>query len=42
MTTLEELRQVPLFKGLTDEELREVLEEGHLAQFFKGRHGALS
>ena len=28
MTTLEELRQVPLFKGLTDEELREVLEEG--------------
>ena len=28
MTTLEELRQVPLFKGLTGEELREVLEEG--------------
>ena len=28
MTTLEELREVPLFKGLTDEELREVLEEG--------------
>jgi signal transduction histidine kinase len=28
VTTLEELRQVPLFKGLTDEELREVLEEG--------------
>ena len=28
MTTPEELRQVPLFKGLTDEELREVLEEG--------------
>ena len=28
MTTLEELRQVPLFKGLTNEELREVLEEG--------------
>src|ERR671912_1722287 len=28
VTTPEELRQVPLFKGLTDEELREVLEEG--------------
>jgi len=28
VTTLEELRQVPLFKGLTNEELREVLEEG--------------
>ena len=28
MTTLEELRQVPLFRGLTDEELREVLVEG--------------
>jgi signal transduction histidine kinase len=28
VTTLEELRQVPLFKGLTDEELREALEEG--------------
>ena len=28
MTTLEELRQVPLFKGLTDEKLREVLEAG--------------
>ena len=28
MTTLEELRLVPLFKRLTDEELREVLEEG--------------
>ena len=28
MTTLEELRGVPLFKGLTDEHLREVLEEG--------------
>jgi signal transduction histidine kinase len=28
VTTFEELRQVPLFKGLTDEELREVLEEG--------------
>jgi signal transduction histidine kinase len=28
VTTLEELRQVPLFKGLTDEELREVLEVG--------------
>jgi signal transduction histidine kinase len=28
VTTPEELRQVPLFNGLTDEELREVLEEG--------------
>ena len=28
MTTVEELRQVPLFRGLTDEELREVLVEG--------------
>jgi CRP-like cAMP-binding protein len=28
VTTLEELRQVPLFEGLTDEKLREVLEEG--------------
>ena len=28
MTTLEELRQVPLFRGLTDEQLREVLVEG--------------
>jgi signal transduction histidine kinase len=28
VTTLEELRQVPLFRGLTDEELREVLVEG--------------
>ena len=28
MTTLEELRHVALFEGLTDEELREVLEEG--------------
>jgi CRP-like cAMP-binding protein len=28
VTTLEELRQVPLFTGLTDEELREVLVEG--------------
>ena len=28
MTTLEELRQVALFEGLTDEKLREVLEEG--------------
>ena len=28
MTTLEELRRVPLLKGLTDEQLREVLEEG--------------
>jgi signal transduction histidine kinase len=28
MTTLEELRRVPLFEGLTDEQLREVLEEG--------------
>ncbi|HKH39575.1 MAG TPA: hypothetical protein VKA82_20655 [Rubrobacter sp.] len=28
MTTLEELRQVPFFEGLTDEKLREVLEEG--------------
>jgi signal transduction histidine kinase len=28
VTTLEELRQVALFEGLTDEKLREVLEEG--------------
>jgi CRP-like cAMP-binding protein len=28
VTTLEELRRVPLLKGLTDEQLREVLEEG--------------
>jgi signal transduction histidine kinase len=28
VTTLEELRGVPLFEGLTDEQLREVLEEG--------------
>ncbi len=28
MTTLEELRRVPLFEGLTDEQLREVVEEG--------------
>src|ERR687897_995704 len=28
VTTLEELRQAPLFGGLTDEQLREVLEEG--------------
>ena len=28
MTTLEELRQVPLFEGLTEEKLREVFEEG--------------
>jgi signal transduction histidine kinase len=28
VTTLEELRRVPLFKGLTDGELREVLEAG--------------
>ena len=28
MTTLEELRRVPLFEGLADEHLREVLEEG--------------
>jgi signal transduction histidine kinase len=28
VTTLEELRQVSLFEGLTDEKLREVLEEG--------------
>ena len=28
MTTLDELRQVPLFKGLTEGQLREVLEEG--------------
>ena len=28
MTTLEELRRVPLFDGLTDEQLREVLERG--------------
>jgi signal transduction histidine kinase len=28
VTTLEELRQVPLFRGLTDEELREVFVEG--------------
>ncbi len=28
MTTLEELRQVPLFEGLTEGQLREVLEEG--------------
>jgi signal transduction histidine kinase len=28
VTTLEELRQVPLFEGLTEEKLREVLEEG--------------
>jgi signal transduction histidine kinase len=28
VTTLKELRQVPLFKGLTDKELREVLAEG--------------
>ncbi|MDP8950238.1 MAG: cyclic nucleotide-binding domain-containing protein, partial [Actinomycetota bacterium] len=28
MTTLDELRRVPLFEGLTDEQLREVLEEG--------------
>jgi signal transduction histidine kinase len=28
VTTLEELRRVPLFDGLTDEQLREVLEEG--------------
>jgi signal transduction histidine kinase len=28
VTTLEELRRVPLFEGLTDEQLREVLEEG--------------
>jgi signal transduction histidine kinase len=28
VTTLEELRQVPLFEGLTEEQLREVLKEG--------------
>jgi signal transduction histidine kinase len=28
VTTLEELRQVPLFKGLTEGQLRQVLEEG--------------
>jgi len=28
VTTLEELRQVPLFEGLTEEQLRAVLEEG--------------
>ena len=28
VTTLEELRQVPLFEGLTEEKLREVLQEG--------------
>jgi CRP-like cAMP-binding protein len=28
VTTLEELRRVPLFDGLSDEQLREVLEEG--------------
>jgi hypothetical protein len=28
VATLEELRQVPLFEGLSDEKLREVLEEG--------------
>jgi signal transduction histidine kinase len=43
VTTLEELRQVPLFKGLTEGQLREVLEEGSeefiLAGEVGGREG---
>ena len=43
MTTLEELRKVPLFEGLTDEQLREILEEGSeefiLAGEVGGREG---
>src|SRR5918993_1233138 len=43
VTTLEELRKVPLFEGLTDEQLREILEEGSeefiLAGEVGGREG---
>ena len=39
MTTLEELRQVPLFEGLTEEHLREVLEEGSEAFIPAGEVG---
>ena len=39
MTTLKELRQVPLFEGLTDEQLGEVLEEGSEAFIPAGEVG---
>jgi signal transduction histidine kinase len=39
VTTLKELRQVPLFEGLTDEQLGEVLEEGSEAFIPAGEVG---